>query len=62
MKLVNIQTLFVLQIVHQYQLLFFYVVSFGNTLLMYSVFCKQTPSQTLDGSTYPSYEFVCMDV
>ena len=22
-----------------------------------SVFCKQMPSQTLDGSTYPSYEF-----
>ena len=22
-----------------------------------SVFCKQMPSQTLDGSSYPSYEF-----
>ena len=22
-----------------------------------SVFCKQMPSQTLDGITYPSYEF-----
>ena len=23
----------------------------------HSIFCKQMPSQTLDGSTYPSYEF-----
>ena len=28
-----------------------------NYLQWCSVFCKQMPSQTLDGSSYPSYEF-----
>ena len=33
-------------------------VSSGPTTLQWcSVLCKQMPSQTLDGSSYPSYEF-----